>query len=670
MRRAGNRRHVEQATPVRPRSKTPAVPRTAPPRRRPSRIVIEDPAPVLDCARHRVKRCRGDLLVLSATIFRDGHEQLRAGVRYRAPAGGRWREAPMERVDAHLDGDRWNGTIELDSIGRWRWQIIAWTDRFASWREELERKASSGLQDDLSSELAEGAMLLEELHEAARGDQRRLISATLAVLRDGGLTEQERRAAALDPELLAVASSCGDREQSTASETFEVEVERERARFGAWYELFPRSWGGLAGVREVLPEIAEAGFDILYLPPIHPIGLTKRKGPNDALEAAPGDPGSPYAIGGREGGHTAIHPDLGTMADFDGLLADAAGLGMELALDFALQCSADHPWLHEHPEWFFHRPDGTLKYAENPPKRYMDIYNFDFDCEDWQGLWAALRDVMLFWVERGVRAFRVDNPHTKPVAFWEWLIEAVRAIEPDTIFLSEAFTRQAMMSELGKAGFSQSYTYFTWKNSSWELREYVEQLARAPLSDMLRPNFFVNTPDILSEYLQQGGPGAFAVRLLLAATLSPSYGIYSGFESFEATPRHPGSEEYLDSEKYQLRARSFDGPLLGQVRRLNRIRREHDALQRLENIVFLATENDALLAYAKRSGAETLLVVANVDPHNSQEGIVVVPSELGLPPVFTCEDLLDGSRYSWRLGRNYVRLDPAERPGHLLAAGI
>jgi starch synthase (maltosyl-transferring) len=447
----------------------------------------------------------------------------------------------------------------------------------------------------------------------------------------------------------------------------EIEVERERARFGSWYELFPRSWGGLQGVRRVVPEIAEAGFDVLYLPPIHPIGVSNRKGRNDSPRAQPGDPGSPYAIGGAEGGHTAIHPDLGTIDDFDELVADAREAGIEVALDYALQCSADHPWLKEHPEWFSHRPDGTLKYAENPPKRYMDIYNFDFDCQEWRSLWEALRDVMLFWVEHGVRAFRVDNPHTKPLAFWEWLISSVRAVAPETIFLSEAFTRQAMMSALAKVGFSQSYTYFTWKNSSWELREYISELARPPLSDFLRPNLFVNTPDILSEYLQTGGPGAFAVRLLLAATLAPSYGVYSGFESCEATARHPGSEEYLDSEKYQLRERSFDGPLLGAMTRLNHIRREHPALQRLDNVAFLPTENDALLAYAKRERGETLIVVANVDPRHPQEGIVVVPGELGLAPVFACSDLLDGARYEWRLGRNYVRLDPSARPGHLLA---
>jgi starch synthase (maltosyl-transferring) len=662
---------MAQATPVRTsdtgvpvRNESGQLP--ALPRRRPPRILIEDLYPALGDGRYRPKRVVGDRPIVAATIVRDGHDVLRAAVQWRSAAERRWREAELRRVDARLDGDRWSGQMELDAVGRWRWRIVAWTDTFASWCEELARKAAAG-QEGLDSELAEGVMLLERLGERASGPAKQLLRSALCALRDEGQPEARRREVALAPEVLAAATAAQAREDCASSPVQEIDVERERARFGSWYELFPRSWGGFEGVRKALPRLADAGFDVIYLPPIHPIGVTNRRGRNDAPHAEPEDPGSPWAIGGREGGHTAVHPELGTLKDFDRLLAAARERGMEIALDYALQCSADHPWLREHPEWFFHRPDGTIKYAENPPKRYMDIYNFDFDCEDWQALWEALREAMLFWVRRGVRAFRVDNPHTKPVAFWEWLIESVRAVAPETIFLSEAFTRQAMMAALAKAGFSQSYTYFTWKNASWELREYVSELAHPPLSDFLRPNLFVNTPDILSAYLQHGGPGAFAVRLLLAGTLSPSYGIYSGFESYESIPRHPGSEEYLDSEKYQLRRRAFDGPLLAQVRRLNRVRRERPALQRMDNIAFLATENDALLAYAKRCGAETLVVVANLDPRSAQEGIVVIPEDLGLPPAFGCEDLLDGARYGWRLGRNYVRLDPGERPGHLLA---
>jgi starch synthase (maltosyl-transferring) len=633
------------------------------PAKRPSQILIEGVTPVVAGGRHRAKRCVGDSVSVSATIFRSGHDLLGAGVRYCPPGVGRWSEARLEPTGQ----DRWEGEFSVSKPGCWRWQVIAWTDRFATWRDELERKLAAG-QSEIGSELAEGVVLLRELAERADGGDRDAVVAALRLL-DGSAGGRVREDAALAPLLVELSARYPDRHGQAESAIYELDVERERARFGSWYELFPRSWGGFEGVRAELGAFAKLGFDVIYLPPIHPIGVTARKGPNDASDAGPNDPGSPWAIGAAAGGHDAIHPELGTVAEFEALVSEAAALGIDIALDYAVQCSADHPWLREHPDWFSRRPDGTLKYAENPPKRYLDIYHLDFECEDWRALWEALREVMLYWVARGVRAFRVDNPHTKPVAFWEWLIESVRAQAPDTIFLAEAFTREPMMNALARVGFSQSYTYFTWKNTSAELREYVEHLAAPPIRDFLRPNFFANTPDILSEYLQQGGPPAFAARLLLASTLSPSYGIYSGFENFEATPRHPGSEEYLDSEKYQLRRRSLDGPLLTAVARLNEIRREHPALQRLENVVFLPVENDALLAYAKQDADETLIAVVNTDPHNVQEGVVIVPEELGLAPAFKAEDLLDvdAKAYRWRLGRNYVRLDPAERPGHLLA---
>ena len=632
---------------------------------RPSSVQVEDLFPTVDGGRHRVKRCIGDSVSVSATIFRDGHDKLSAAVRYKAPDAHDWRVAPMRRADADAGGDRWNGSFEVDALGRWSWQVIAWTDRFATWRDELARKLAAG-QTDVSSEIAEGVALIRAVEARAKGAGREAIAKAIVLLEDDQAGLELRARVALDTRLLGICATHEEREDEVGSEIVEIDVERALARCGAWYELFPRSWGGFEGVRENLPELARLGFDVLYLPPIHPIGRLRRRGPNDAPQAGPDDPGSPWAIGAREGGHTAVHPELGTLRDFDRLLADAREHGIEIALDYALQCSADHPWLTEHPEWFRRRPDGTLKYAENPPKRYMDIYNFDFECEQWRALWLALRDVMLFWVDRGVRVFRVDNPHTKPLAFWEWLIESVRAVAPETVFLSEAFTRAAMMQALAKRGFSQSYTYFTWKSSAHELREYMGDLARPPVSDYLRPNLFVNTPDILTEYLQHGGPGAFAARLLLAATLSPSYGVYSGFESFEAAPRHPGSEEYLDSEKYEIRERRLEGPLLASIAELNRIRRERPALQRFENIVFLPVENDALIAYAKRDGRETLLIVVNVDPRERQEGIVVIPSELDLPPAFDVQDLLSGERHSWRVGRNYVGLDPARRAGHVL----
>jgi starch synthase (maltosyl-transferring) len=641
-----------------------ALPDTTKP---PPRIQIEDPQPLVDCGRYRAKACVGDTVSVRATIFRDGHELLRAVVRYRGPAGRRWSEAPMTRIDAHIDGDTWEGSFPVDHQGRWRWQVEAWADAFATWRDELQRKLDAG-QANVSGELSEGVVLLRDVALRARGADRELIEAAAAVLADSSEPESERHARALDPALAAAADRHPDRTSSTLqAHAVEIEVDRPRARFGAWYELFPRSWGGFRGVAKQLPALAELGFDVLYFPPIHPIGRTNRKGKNNALSAGKDDPGSPWAIGGPEGGHTAIHPELGTFADFDRLVARAQEHGIEIALDFAIQCSADHPWLTEHPEWFHHRPDGTLKYAENPPKRYQDIYNVNFDCEDWRGLWRALRDVVLFWVGHGVRIFRVDNPHTKPLAFWEWLIEEVRGRDPDVIFLSEAFTRQAMMRTLAKVGFNQSYTYFTWKNSRWELSEYVVELATSGMQHYYRPNFFVNTPDILAEYLQQGGPPAFSARLVLAATLSPSYGVYSGYESFENAAVRPGSEEYLDSEKYELRRRALDGPLLPLMARLNQVRREHPALHVIDNVVFLATENEALIAYAKRTAGDVLLTVVNIDPHHSQEGVVVVPYELGLAPAFGVWDLLDGQRFDWRVGRNYVRLDPSVRAAHVLA---
>ena len=594
---------------------------------KPPRIQIEDVWPQLDCGRHPVKRSAGDEVEVWATIFRDGHQALGASVLFRAPGSAAWQEAPMRRVDA----DRWTGSFPVDARGRWELTVQAWVDRFESWRGELRRKVEAG-QTDLAGELAEGAALLKVLE--------------LDVKAGLASTEHDRS------------------EVTQLAHTLTVDVDRERARFGAWYELFPRSWGGFAGVERALPKLAELGFDVIYLSPIHPIGRTNRKGRNNALAAAAGDPGSPWAIGAVEGGHTAIHRDLGTDEDFDRLVARARGLGLEIALDFAIQCSPDHPWLKEHPEWFHRRPDGTLKYAENPPKRYQDIHNVNFESPDWEGLWAALRDVVLYWVARGVKAFRVDNPHTKPLAFWEWLIREVRTVDPDVVFLSEAFTHPAMMAALAKAGFSQSYTYFTWKNTKAELTEYMTELTHSTLPEFFRPNFFVNTPDILHEYLQRGGRPAFEARLVLAATLSPSYGIYSGYEDLENVPVRGGSEEYLDSEKYEVKARRLDGPLLPLVKRLNAIRRENPALQRLAGLDFLETENEHLIAYARCAAGNLVIVCVNLDPLAEHEGVVVVPVWLGLPPAYAVSELLGGESFQWRIGRNYVQLPPGQ--AHIL----
>jgi starch synthase (maltosyl-transferring) len=635
--------------------------RTAPPR-----IQILSPAPMIDCGRFAAKRTVGEWVDVSADVFRDGHEIIRAVVRYRGPGDEDWREAPMRWIDRDVDGDRWASAFEVDRVGRWEFTFEAWSDLLATWRDELRRKLEAG-QRDLRGELSEGVVLLEEARDRANGADRRLVEHVLQTLADDATPEEAKHDAVLAPELLAAVERHPDRHDATRLDRIiPLEVERERARFGAWYELFPRSFGGFEGVRRQLPRLAELGFDVIYLPPIHPIGHTNRKGRNNSLEAAPGDPGSPWAIGSEEGGHEAINPELGTVEEFERLVSEAREHGLEIALDFAIQCSADHPWLREHPEWFNRRPDGTLKYAENPPKRYQDIYNVNWDCEDWRGLWNALRDIVLLWSQRGVRIFRVDNPHTKPLAFWEWLISEIRARYPDVILLSEAFTRRVKLRALAKAGFGQSYTYFTWKNSRHELTEYVNELAYSGMQEYCRPNFFVNTPDILNEYLVHGGPPAFVTRVVLAATLSPTYGVYSGFENFENVPLAPDSEEYLNSEKYEIKQRRLDGPLLPTIARINRIRRENAALQHLSNITFLETENEGLIAYHKRWGDNVIIVVVCLDAHTPQEGVAVVPAWLGLPPAFAVEDLLDGERFDWRLGRNYVRLGPGERMAHIL----
>ena len=531
------------------------------------------------------------------------------------------------------DVDRWHGSFTADALGRWQFGIVAWVDRVASWRLELERKVAAG-QSDLASELSEGAALLGL----------------------PGLTVEQ-----------GLAAEEGDRsEQVVAEQTLEVVVDAARASFGCWYELFPRSWGGFAGVEKLLPEFAQLGVDVLYLPPVHPIGLTHRKGRNNAPTARRSDPGSPWAIGNEAGGHTALHPELGTAAEFARLTARAGELGIAIALDFAIQCSPDHPWLREHPDWFHRRPDGTLKYAENPPKRYQDIYNINFDTEDWQALWAALRDVVLHWVGEGVTVFRVDNPHTKPIPFWEWLIADVQRAHPEAVFLAEAFTRPAMMALLAKAGFSQSYTYFTWRNTKSELTSYMIELTRSELPQFFRPNFFANTPDILHAYLVAGGRPAFEARLVLAATLSPVYGIYSGFERCENVPLTESSEEYLNSEKYEIKKRSLDGALLPLVGRLNAVRRANPALQRLDDLTFLETENEHLIAYLKRSADNVVIACVNLDPAAPHEGVVVIPPELGLPAVFEVSDLLGELPFTWRVGRNYVRLEPGLQQAHLL----
>jgi len=632
----------------------------------PTRIVIQYPEPSIDGGRYPAKRCVGDVVDVTTDVFGDGHAILRAIVRYQAPRDTGWREAELHRLDAHINGVRWGGRFPVDRPGSWPFTFQAWTDVFATWRDELERKVDAG-QEDLSGELSEGAVLLKDAMGRAKapGD-RKLIAHVLSVVTDPDIPEAAKHDAALGHELLAAVERWAERHGCvTYDPPLNVAVDRVRARFGSWYELFPRSFGGLKGVESQLPRLAELGFDVVYLPPIHPIGLTNRKGRNNALLAEPDDPGSPWAIGDATGGHDAVHPELGTIDDVRSLCATAATHGLDIALDFAIQCSADHPWLTEHPEWFHRRPDGTLKYAENPPKRYQDIYNVNWESPDWKGLWEELRRVVLQWVDCGVKVLRVDNPHTKPFAFWQWLIREVHAHDRDVIFLAEAFTRRVVMRQLAKIGFSQSYTYFTWKNGRHELMEYVGELAWGPEREYFRPNFFANTPDIVHEYLVHGGAAAFYARAVLAATLSPSYGIYSGFESYENVPLRPGSEEYLDSEKYEVKQRWLGGPMLPFFSRLNQIRRESPALQVLTGTHFLETHNEGLVAYARQHAGNTVFVVVNLDAHHANEGVAIVPAHLGLPPVFRVQDLLSGERHDWRIGPNYVRLEPWVRQAHI-----
>jgi starch synthase (maltosyl-transferring) len=657
-----------QTKSVKPRGRKKPAPQTttssAPDPAVRRRVVVEAVHPEVDCGRFPIKRTVGEDVVVSADVHADGHDVVVAVLLHRRAGAAAWQETPMES----LGNDRWRGRFVVDSLGEYEYTVEAWIDRFETWRDELSKKFGAG--QDVSSELLEGAAIVGRADDAAG-----------AALGDASVAAERRVADALSESLREAMRSRPDRRLSTHYDrVLRVAVERERARFGAWYEMFPRSAGtdpsrsatfDEAAAR--LPYVASMGFDVLYLPPIHPIGRSFRKGPNNSLHAGPADPGSPWAIGSDEGGHDAVEPGLGTLADFDRFVEAARRQGLEIALDLAYQASPDHPYVREHPEWFRHRPDGTIKYAENPPKKYQDIYPFNFDSEAWQSLWRELKRIIEFWIAHGVKIFRVDNPHTKPYRFWEWALGDIRRDHPETIFLSEAFTRPKVMRYLAKSGFSQSYTYFTWRNTSAELTEYFTELTQTDVREYMRPNLFANTPDILHEYLQSGGRPAFQIRFILAATLGASYGIYSGFELAENVPVRPGSEEYLDSEKYQIRPRNFDHPhsMAELIRRVNAIRHAHPALQRDRGLRFHQTDNPQLLSYSKRSvdGTDLLLMVVNLDPRHMQHGFVRLPlSDWGLTPDATVEmrDLLWNERYFWRGEWNYVRLDPDGRAAHLL----
>ncbi|MGO9295858.1 MAG: alpha-1,4-glucan--maltose-1-phosphate maltosyltransferase [Streptosporangiaceae bacterium] len=679
------------------------------------RIPILDVQPAVHCGRYPAKAVADETFQVSATVFREGHEMLGAGVVLRDPRGSRQPIAAMRLLA--VGTDRYGADVTPGSEGSWHFQVVAWGDPIARWRHDADIKVPLG--QDVELMLAEGAVLLlraagrvrpargappAAVHEASRARAR--LKAAAAVLRSAALPPADRLAAAEDPGVTAILDAFPLREMLTRSAWYPLVVHRARALYGSWYEMFPRSEGAIVdptGLRPPqsgtlrsaarrLDAVAEMGFDVVYLPPVHPIGCTARKGANNTLTPAPGDPGSPWAIGGPAGGHDAIHPDLGTLEDFDFFVKRAAELGLEVALDLALQASPDHPWVKEHPEWLTTRVDGSIAYAENPPKKYQDIYPMNFD-NDPEGIYAEVLRIIRHWMDHGVRIFRVDNPHTKPVRFWERLLAEVARTDPDVLFLAEAFTRPAMMHALAAVGgFHQSYTYFTWRNTADELREYMLQLREA--AAYMRPNFFVNTPDILSPYLRHAGPAAFCVRAVLAAMLSPSWGVYSGFELCENLPAAPTSEEYLDSEKYAFRPRDWERAaragltLAPYITTLNSIRRAHPALQQLRNVTFHYPDQPGILCFSKRTGptpagrpgpaaeepalpgapgGDTVLVVVSLEPDQVREATVWVDAEaLGLEPgsEFTVTDDLSGASYRWGQA-NYVRLDPQFAVAHV-----
>jgi starch synthase (maltosyl-transferring) len=661
-----------------------------------ARIPITNVSPVIEHGRYPVKAVPGEVLTVDAAVFREGHDMLGAGVVLTDSSG---RDRPLVHMRELDFPNRYRAEVSPDAVGAWTYRVESWSDPYGTWRHAAEIKVPAEIDVELM--FTEGQQLFKRAiknisprTEAGKAARQTLTSAAAAG-RDKKLPAQVRLAALTSPEVAAVMREFPLRDLVSSDGPYPIYVDRTLALYGSWYEFFPRSegasydesakqWssGTFKTAAERLDAVAAMGFDIVYLPPIHPIGEVNRKGPNNTLTPGPGDPGSPWAIGSKDGGHDAVHPDLGTIEDFDAFVDRARSLGLEVALDLALQCAPDHPWVGEHPEWFSTRADGSIAYAENPPKKYQDIYPLNFD-NDFEGLSREVLRVVRHWMDHGVRVFRVDNPHTKPVMFWEWLFGEVRKTDPDVVFLSEAFTRPYMMRALGIVGFQQSYTYFTWRNAKWELESYLAEVSHET-ADLMRPNFFVNTPDILTEYLQYGGPAAFKVRAAIAATGSPSWGVYSGYELYEHVAVRPGSEEYLNSEKYQYRPRNWEAAeiegrsLVPYITRLNEIRRAHPALQYLRNITIHSTEDDGVIAYSKRwpaaagtAGAtdDVVIVVANVDPHGARETIV----HLDMPSLgfdwhetFVVADEITGAEWRWG-EHNYVRLDPSTEPAHILA---
>ena len=638
------------------------------------RVVIENITPRIDCGRFPIKRTIGETVVVEADVFTDGHDQVAAVLMYRHDSGTEWHKIPLKPIG----NDRFRAEFTVQQLGSYQYSVSAWVDHLESWRRGILKKYEA--RQDIHVDLKTGALLAESMAERAQGidaqrlrewaaaiiDTRRDMEARIALTQAESIRELEYRYP--DPDIVLNWDS-----------PLEVSVDRERARFSTWYELFPRSaatepgkHGTFKDVEKLLPYVASMGFDVLYMPPIHPIGTTERKGPNNNPKASPGDLGSPWAIGGAEGGHKAIHPELGTLDDFKRLIANAGEHGIEIALDIAFQTTPDHPYVREHPEWFLKRPDGTIQYAENPPKRYQDIYPFYFESQAGQALANELRSVVEYWISQGIRIFRVDNPHTKPFPFWEGLIGEIRRLRPDVIFLAEAFTRPKVMYRLAKLGFTQSYNYFPWRNTKHELIEYFTELSQPPVSDFFRANLWPNTPDILPEYLQYGGRPGFMIRLVLAATLGASYGIYGPpFELMDGRAIEAGKEEYYDSEKYQIRHWNRDDPasLREFIALVNRIRRENAPLQSDRGLKFHGTDNDNLVAYSKtRAGGDSVLVAVNVDPHHTQSGWLQLDlATLGLPEsgTYQVHDLLSGQRFLWQGPRNFVSLDPGRGPAHI-----
>ena len=633
-----------------------------------SRVVVEAVTPQIDGGRFAVKRVVGDLVRVEADVFGDGHDLIRAHLLYRHASESEWSAEEMMA----LGNDHWRASFPVTKLGFYEYTVAGEVDHFLTWRSELKKRQDAG--QDLDLPMKTGALQIEAAAKRATKEEATQLRAFAEKVRGGSID------AAFDEGLLATMSRNPDTEIQTRYErTLRVWVDRERARFSSWYELFPRSWGKpgqhgtLRDVAAQLDYVDEMGFDVLYLPPIHPVGRSFRKGKNNTTEAKPGDVGSPWAIGAKEGGHLAILPELGTFADLEYLIQQLHARKMELALDIAFQCAPDHPWVTEHPEWFKKRADGSIQYAENPPKKYQDIYPLDFESSDWRGLWDALKEVFMFWAEKGVRIFRVDNPHTKAFPFWEWVIAEVQAVYPDVIFLAEAFTRPRVMERLAKLGYTQSYTYFTWRNTRTELMQYMIELTKTDVAEYMRPNFWPNTPDILPFGLQTGGPHAFKSRLVLAATLSSNYGMYGpAFELGESVPFKEGSEEYLNSEKYEIKRWNRDAPnsLRPLITRLNQARRANAALQRNENLIFHPTDNAQIMAYSKATddGRDVVLTIVSLDPVNTQAGFILLDlAALGLADgaVFEVFDLLTNRVFGWQGARNYVELRPYEIPAHV-----